>query len=64
MSHEQLKALARRADQAKGEGRRRLVEELMRELPKFDPFEGYDEFTIRLAKLVARVKWFDASEFT
>jgi len=38
MNHSQLKALARRADLARGEERRRLVEELIRELPKLDPF--------------------------
>lgn len=38
----QLKAPARRADLAQGEERRRIVERLIRELPKLDPFEGYD----------------------
>ena len=60
MDCRQLKALARRADRAKGKERKRLVERLVREPPKLDPFEGYDEFTIWLAKLVARVKWGEA----
>lgn len=41
MNYPQLKALARRADLAKGEERKRLVEELIKELPKLDSFEGY-----------------------
>lgn len=57
MNYCELKALARRADKARGEERRQLVEKLIRELPKLDPFEGYDEFTVWFAKLIARVKW-------
>jgi hypothetical protein len=64
MNHKQLKALARRAGRAKGEERKRLVERLMRELPKLDPFEGIDPNIIWFAKLVARVKWADVSEFS
>ncbi len=60
MNYRELKELARRADRAKGEERKRLVETLIQELPALDPFEGCDEFTIWLAKLVARVKWYDA----
>lgn len=45
-SYRELKALARRADRAKGEKRKRLVEELIREIPKLDPFEGCDEFMV------------------
>lgn len=60
----QLKALARRADRARGEERNWLVEGLIRELPKLDPFEGCDEFTIWLAKLIARMKWGDADGFS
>ena len=64
MNYRKLKALARRADRARGEERRRLVENLIKELPKLDLFEGYDEFTIWLAKLLVRMKWFDASKFS
>lgn len=63
MNYRELKALAHRADCARGEERRRLVEKLIRELPKLDPFEGYDEFTVWLAKPVAKMKWFDTSGF-
>ena len=41
----------------RGEERRRLVEKLIRELPKLDPFEGH-AFIIWLARLVARTKLF------
>lgn len=57
MNYLELKALAHRADFAKGEERKQLVEELMKELPKLDPFEGVDEFMVWLVKLVVRVKW-------
>ncbi len=40
------------------------MEKLIKELPKLDPFEGYDEFTIWLARLLARVRWFDADGFS
>lgn len=42
-SYLELKELTRRADRARGEERKRLVEKLMRELPKLDPFEGFSE---------------------
>lgn len=61
---EKLKALASRADRARGEERKRLVDKLIRELPKLDLFEGCDEFTVWLAKLIVKVKWFDASKFS
>ena len=54
------KVLARRADHVHGEKRKQLVERLMKELSKLDPFEGMDEFTIWLARFLARVKWGDA----
>jgi len=57
MNYREIKALARRANQAKGEKRKLLVEKLIRELPKLDPLEGCDDFTIWLAKFVARAKW-------
>jgi hypothetical protein len=40
MNHRQLKAPARRADRASDGERKRLVEKLIRKLPKLDPFEG------------------------
>jgi hypothetical protein len=40
VKYKQLKALARRADCASGGERKRLMEQLIRELPKLDPFEG------------------------
>lgn len=61
MNYLELKELAERADNAKGEKRKRLVEGLIKELPRLDPFEGFDEFTIWLAKLLARVKWVDGA---
>ncbi|MBA7501610.1 hypothetical protein ES706_00183 [subsurface metagenome] len=64
INYRELKALARRADRARDEKQRRLVENLIKEFPKLDLFEGYDEFTIWLAKLLVRVKWFDASKFS
>ncbi len=64
MNYRQLKGLARRADRARGEERKRLVEKLIQELPKLDPFEGMDEFTVWLVKLVARVRWVDFDEFS
>ena len=33
------------------------MEGLVREFPKLDPFEGVDEFTVWLAKFIARMKW-------
>jgi len=57
MNYRKLKALARRADRARGEERKRLVERSMRELPKLDPFEGMNEFKIWRVKLIARLKW-------
>lgn len=63
-NYSELKVLARRADQARGEERKQLVEELIRELPKLDPFEGFGEGAVWLAKLVARMKWFDVSRFS
>ena len=63
-NYRELKALARRADKARGDERKRLVEKLIRELPKLDPFEGCDEFTVWLAKLVARVRWADFNGFS
>ena len=62
-NYRQLKALARRADRSKGEERKRLVEKLMRELPKLDPFEGFSEGAVWLAKFLARVKWVDFGGF-
>ena len=63
-SYLELKELARRADRARGEERRRLVDKLMKELQKLDPFEGHDEFTIWLARLLARVKWSETEGFS
>lgn len=60
MNYRELKALARRADRARGEKRKRLVEKLIRELPKLDPFEGFSDDTIWFARLLARVNWGDA----
>lgn len=37
--------------------RGRLVEKLIKELPKLDPFEGFSKDTIWSAKLIARVKF-------
>lgn len=56
MNYRELKELAKRADEAEGEKRKRLVEKLIRELPKLDPFEGFCEGSIWLAKLIARLK--------
>jgi len=64
MDYRQLKALARRADRVKGKERELLVELLLYELPKLDPFEGFSEGAIWLAKLLARLKWFDADQFS
>ena len=63
MNYRELKALARRADHARGEERKRLVERLIRELPKLDPFEGFSEETVGLAKLIARAKWLDSKQW-
>ncbi|MBA7629462.1 hypothetical protein ES703_36961 [subsurface metagenome] len=41
MNYQELKALARRADRARGEERKRLVEKLIKELPKLGPFESF-----------------------
>ncbi|MBA7501629.1 hypothetical protein ES706_00202 [subsurface metagenome] len=60
MNYRELKALARRADPARDKERKRLVEKLIRELPKLGPFKGFSEGTIWFAKLVARVKWINA----
>lgn len=62
MNYYELKALAHRADEAGGEVRKRLVGKLIRELPKLDPFEGFSEGAVWLAKFLARVKWVDFSE--
>jgi hypothetical protein len=64
MNYKQLKSLARRVDLAVGEERKQLVEKLIKELPKLDPLEGFSEGAVWLAKLIAKVKWFDASEFS
>jgi hypothetical protein len=63
-NYRQLKALAKRADCAKGKERKRLVETLLKALPTLDPFEGFSEQAIWLAKFLARLKWFDAEEFS
>lgn len=57
LNYIELKNLVKQVGRANGEKRKRLVEKLIRELLKLDPFEGVDEFTIWLAKLLARVKW-------
>lgn len=59
MNYRQLKDLARRADRARGEERRRLVERLMRELPKLDPWEGVNPRTRQLAEYLAIIKWIE-----
>jgi hypothetical protein len=64
MNYRQLKALARRADCARGKERERLVEALLKALPELDPFEGFSEEEIWLAKFLARLKWFDASQLS
>jgi len=64
MDHRQLKALARRADRARGRERERLVEILLEALPRLDPFEGFSEGAVQLAKLLARLKWFDTDQFS
>jgi len=64
MNYRQLKALARRADCTKGKERERLVEALLKTLPTLDPFEGFSKEAVWLAKLLARLKWFDAEEFS
>lgn len=56
MNYRELKALARRADRARGEKRKRLVEKLIRELPKLDPFEGFSEGAVGFARFLARVE--------
>jgi hypothetical protein len=64
MKYRQLKALARRADRARGKERKRLVEALHKELPGLNPFEGFSEEFIWFVKLLARLKWFEAEEFS
>ncbi len=64
MNYRQLKDLARRANQAKGEKRKRLVEKLIRELPKMDPFDGISKETIWLTKFLARVKWVEIGDLS
>jgi hypothetical protein len=64
MNYKQLKALARRADRAKGKERERLVEALLKALPGLDPFEGFSEQAVWLAKLLARLKWFNARQLS
>ena len=39
----QLKSLARSAGRVRGKERKRFEEELIRELPKLDPFEGFSK---------------------
>jgi hypothetical protein len=64
MGYRQLKAPACRADRARGKERERLVELLLSELPKLDPFEGFSGRAVWLAKLLARLKWLDAGKFS
>jgi len=64
MKYKQLKALARRADCAKGKERQQLVEALLKALPTLDPFEGFSEDFIWFVKLVARFKWLEAEELS
>jgi hypothetical protein len=59
MNYRQLKALARRADRARGEERKRLVEKLIRELPKLNPWEGVNSRTRQLAEYLAWIKWIE-----
>ena len=63
-NYRQLKALARRADCTRGKERERLVEALLEALPGLDPFEGFSEQAVWLAKFLARLKWFDSEEFS
>jgi len=64
MNYRQLKALARRADRARGKEREQLVEALLKALPELDPFEGFSEQAVWLAKLLARLKRFDVDQFS
>jgi len=64
MDYRQLKALARRADRAKGKERERLVEALLKALPTLDPFEGFSEQAIWFVKLIARFKWLEVEELS
>ena len=63
-NYHRLKALARRADRARSRERERLVEALLKALPELDPFEGFSEQAVWLAKLMARLKWFDTDQFS
>lgn len=63
LNYQEIKTLARRADRARGEERKRLVERLIRELPRLDPFEGISEETIWFARFLVRMKWFDFGGF-
>jgi hypothetical protein len=64
MNYQQLKALARRADCAKGKERERLVETLLKALPTLDPFEGFSEEFIWFVKLLARFKWLEVEDLS
>lgn len=59
----QLKSLARSAGRVRGKERRRLVDRLVKDLPKLDPFEGHDGFTIWLARFLARLKWLNSKRW-
>lgn len=63
MDHQQLKALTRRADRAKGRKRERLAEALLEALPELNQFEGFSEQAVWLAKFLARLRWFNADIF-
>jgi hypothetical protein len=43
--------------------RRRLVEKLIQELLGLDPFEGFSEGAVWLARFLARVKWVEVDGF-
>lgn len=47
-----------------GARREKLVEILIREFPRLDPFEGFSGGAIWLARLLARLKWFRAESFS
>ena len=59
-----IEELAKAANKARGEERKRIVEELAVELLKRDPFEGIDPTLVWLAKTIARLKWIDWSGFS